>query len=235
MRAVLVRQLLLPDRPGFGKSPACGPDDMVADSSWIANMLDEGTSLLGHSYGGAEVLLAAARRPKAVRSFILVELALHSLLPGSWVMARHAEARAALLNLAETLLAARTPAAYASAFAASLGSNADGQLSSNEAAAAIRDDLGHAAVLGCSLLRARSASSRDLRTAARTVKRAAIPILVVTGGWSPLFDAVGELAAELTGGHHVIVRSPDHFIQAANPVVFNATVQAFMKHGRGGA
>ena len=44
-----------------------------------------------------------------------------------------------------------------------------------------------------------------------TVKRAGIPLLVVTGGWSPSFDAVGERVALVGGGRHEIVASPNHF------------------------
>ncbi len=70
-------QLILPDRPGFGKSPSRGPDDMESDAVWISDMLDD-VVLVGHSFGGAEALLAAARRPDSVRALILVEPALIS-------------------------------------------------------------------------------------------------------------------------------------------------------------
>jgi len=52
-------QLILPERPGFGQSPSRGPDDMEGDAVWISEMLD-GVVLVGHSFGGAEALLAAA-------------------------------------------------------------------------------------------------------------------------------------------------------------------------------
>src|SRR5580692_1895105 len=49
----------LVDRPGFGLSPTRGADDMERDAVWIAEMLGEGAHLCGHSWGGAEALLAA--------------------------------------------------------------------------------------------------------------------------------------------------------------------------------
>ena len=73
-------RLKLIARPGFGDSPSRGPDDMEADAILIAGMLSEPTHLIGHSFGGAEVLLAAARRPETVRSLILVEPALQPML-----------------------------------------------------------------------------------------------------------------------------------------------------------
>jgi hypothetical protein len=45
--------------------------------------------------------------------------------------------------------------------------------------------------------------------------RLEIPVLVITGGWSPGRDAMGEVVAGLTGGKHVTVRSPDHVVMAA--------------------
>ncbi len=58
-------RLQLVDRPGFGQSASRGVDDMQADAAWIADMLGDGANLIGHSWGGAEALLAAARRPSA--------------------------------------------------------------------------------------------------------------------------------------------------------------------------
>ena len=213
-------QLILPDRPGFGKSPSRGPDDMEADAVWISDMLDD-VVLVGHSFGGAEALLAAARRPDGVRALVLVEPALHVLLPRSKIMETNPEARKAFLEFGEASLSCKTPAEYGMVFARILGPGTD-------AGAALDNDPGKAASLGCALLRARMASPKSLRTAAETVARAEIPVLVISGGWSPIFDAVGELAAELTHGEHVIVPSMNHFPQLVNPDAFNDAVTAFV-------
>jgi pimeloyl-ACP methyl ester carboxylesterase len=213
-------QLILPDRPGFGKSPSRGPDDMEADAVWISDMLDD-VVLVGHSFGGAEALLAAARRPDGVRALVLVEPALHALLPRSKVMESNVEARKAFLEFGEASLSCKTPAEYGMVFSRILGPGTD-------AGAALDNDPGKAASLGCALLRARMASPESLRTAAETVARAEIPVLIISGGWSPIFDAVGELAAELTHGEHVIVPSMNHFPQLVNPDVFNDAVTAFV-------
>lgn len=42
-------------------------------------------------------------------------------------------------------------------------------------------------------------------------------------------DAAGDLVAKLTGGRHVIVKSPSHFVQLANAIEFNDVVDAFMR------
>jgi pimeloyl-ACP methyl ester carboxylesterase len=183
-------------------------------------MLDD-VVLVGHSFGGAEALLAAARRPDGVRALVLVEPALHALLPRSKVMETNQQARKAFLEFGEALLSSKTTAEYGTVFADSLGPGTG-------AGTALANDPGKAASLGCALLRARMASPESLRAAAETVARAEIPVLVISGGWSPIFDAVGELAAELTHGEHVIVPSMNHFPQLVNPGAFNDAITAFV-------
>ena len=59
--------------------------------------------------------------------------------------------------------------------------------------------------------------------------KAGIPVLVISGGWSPAYNAVGDLVAKLTGGRHVIVKSPSHFVQLASAGAFDQAVDAFMR------
>ena len=66
-------RLLLVDRRGFGKSAANGRVDFDRDADDVAKLLGQGAHLVGHSYGGVVSLLAAARRPDAVRSLTAIE------------------------------------------------------------------------------------------------------------------------------------------------------------------
>lgn len=220
-------QVLLPDRPGFGQSPTRGPDDMEGDAAWVADMLGDGAHLVGHSFGGADALLAAARRPEAVRSLVLVEPALIPLLPGSDVLKADARARADFLRMGRSWLAARTPEDYATIFLRSLFRDAAD-------AGFGRNGPQEMHNLGCSLLRARFATAAAMRKAAETVAAHRIPTLVVSGGWSPTFDAVGEIAARLTHGRLVIVPAPNHFVQLVNADEFNRIVTAFMTASEAG-
>ena len=222
-------RLRLVDRPGFGQSPSRGVDDMEADAVWIADMLGDGANLIGHSWGGAEALLAAARRPYAVRSLVLVEPALQSLLMGDPSVGADPTLKADAMRFGGLLMAAQTPRDYALGFGRALGAVEAGGSASNTAVAALENNPEVATRFGCSLLQARMAPPPVLRQAAETVARAHVPVLVVTGGWSPFFDAVGALAARLTGGRHVIVRSPNHFVQLAGADEFNTVVDAFMR------
>lgn len=222
-------QLTVVDRPGFGQSPSRGPDDMLADSAWIADMLGGGTHVLAHSWGAAEAMLAAARRPEAVKSLIMVEPALEALLPTDPGFKDNPVAQAAVGERVRTLLGAKSPAEYGLSFAMSLGTVETGDGAPNAVAAAFRADPAQAARVGCALLRARMAPPDAFKAAAEAVAKAGIPVLVISGGWSPAYVAVGDLVAKLTHGRHVIVKSPSHFVQLASAEAFNQAVDAFMR------
>lgn len=66
-------ELVLVDRRGYGRSPGPPAEDFLADAEGVAELLGDGAHLLGHSYGGLVALLAAARRPEAVRSLTVLE------------------------------------------------------------------------------------------------------------------------------------------------------------------
>ena len=221
-------RLAVVDRPGFGQSPSRGVDDMEADSIWISDMLGDGAFLVGHSWGGAEALLAAGRRPQAVRGLILIEPALQSLLMGDPRVGKDPALLASAQQFGGILLSAKTPADYALGFARSLGAVGT-EHASNTAVGALEHDARLAHDYGCALLQARMASPPALRQAATSLAAAHVKVLVITGGWSPFFDGVGQLAAELTGGRHVIVPSANHFVQLTNAEGFNAEADAFMR------
>src|SRR5688500_17836556 len=66
-------RLLVPDRRGYGNSPAAEGEDFLRDADDIAELMGDGAHLIGHSYGGLGVMVAAARRPEATRSLTLLE------------------------------------------------------------------------------------------------------------------------------------------------------------------
>ena len=222
-------QLSVVDRPGFGQSQSRGPDDMMADSVWIADMLGSGTHMMAHSWGAAEALLAVARRPEAVKSLILVEPALEALLPTDPSFKDNPVAQAAIGGRVRQLLGAKSPAEYGLSFATSLGTADTGDSAPNAVAAAFAADPAQAARVGCALLRARMAPPEAFKAAVDAVAKAGIPVLVISGGWSPAYNAVGDLVAKMARGRHVIVKSPSHFVQLASAEAFNEVVDTFMR------
>jgi pimeloyl-ACP methyl ester carboxylesterase len=66
-------ELVVLERPGFPPNPPVERVDFEADAVWLAELLRPGDHLVGHSYGGVVCLLAAARRPEALRSLTVIE------------------------------------------------------------------------------------------------------------------------------------------------------------------
>ncbi|WP_375382958.1 alpha/beta fold hydrolase [uncultured Sphingomonas sp.] len=217
------------DRPGFGASPSRGVDDMTRDSVWIADMLDGGANLIGHSWGGAEALLAAARRPAAVRSLVLVEPALTAIVAADPALRNNPAVIAGDKMRARLLMTAETPGQYGASFARMLGSAPAGGAETNVAINAMTSDPALATRTGCALLEGRIPAPAVFQNAIATIAEAHVPVLIVTGGWNPGFDAAADVLARLMHGRHVIVRSPNHFVQLSNSADFNREVAAFMR------
>ena len=223
-------QVSLPERPGFGKSPSRGRDDQIADARWIAEMLRQsgGSNLWGHSFGGAEALLAAAEAPASVRSLILIEPDLWPLaqvFPASEVPAPVREFRDVR---AQAILASVTPQAYAANFLSTFQPQSGGVkiwLTRH----ALKLAPGLERNIGCGALLAREANGAEFLEAISTVKASGIPVLIVTGGWSPARDALGAWVATLVGGKHVIVPSPNHIIMKENPKELDEVAVKFMR------
>lgn len=224
-------RLELIDRPGFGGSPSRGPDDMEADALLIAGLIGDGCHLIGHSFGGAEALLIAAMRPRAVTSLILIEAALQPLLFGGKATVDQAQAKAAGEVVSKFLYSAKTPAEFALTFASSMGVAEDGE--ANASVQNIASDDGRATALGCALLQARGVSPQDMVAAAESVRAAGIPTLVISGGYSAGQTATADAVAAATNGRHVIVPAASHFVQQANAEEFNLVVDAFMREAEG--
>jgi pimeloyl-ACP methyl ester carboxylesterase len=66
-------ELVVPDRRSFPPNPPLPRVDFEDEAAWLEELLEPGTHLVGHSYGGVIALLAAARRPEALRSLTVVE------------------------------------------------------------------------------------------------------------------------------------------------------------------
>lgn len=220
-------KMKLIDRPGFGGSPSRGPDDMQADAILVAERLGTNSHLVGHSFGGAEALLAAAMRPDAVRSLVLVEPAVQMMLSTDPQSQADQSNKGAADIIVKFLLNAQSPKDYALGFIGALGENHAGD--ENAVAAGLRANPEKATALGCSLLRARMASAETLRAAADTVASKGIPVMIVTGGYSADQDATGRAAARLTGGRHVVVAAPSHFLQQDCPDAFNDAIDVFLR------
>lgn len=206
-------QLVVPDRPGHGQTPNPGrPDDAELDGALIADLLDDGAHLVGHSFGGAVALAAAAKRPEAVRSLTLIEPAMQKLATHDPNVRRFG------LKLLATMLFSVTPERRAAKFSELVG--IPPEIRGGKDRAELRR-------MGEGIKRLKVPSAKTLRGELGIVRQAGIPLLVVTGGWSPAFDATGRIVAETGSGSHVVVPSPHHFPNMVSNQ-FNEILFAFM-------
>ena len=189
-------QLLVPDRPGHGKSPSPGrPDDVAADAEWAAELLGDSAHLIGHSFGGCVALAAASRRPDAVRSLTLIEPAMLGLAP------RDPRVRRVLLRVVGALVFSWSARARMRRIAKILSIPAGIGATNPEEQARMGKAVRRVVLPKKEMLEQQLAALRERGT----------PLLVVTGGWSPAFSVVGDTVAALGGGRHVVIRSPHHF------------------------
>jgi pimeloyl-ACP methyl ester carboxylesterase len=206
-------QLIVPDRPGHGRSPNPGrPDDAEADGAWVAELLEDGAHLVGHSFGGCVALAAAARRPAAVRSLTLIEPAMQRLATGDPHVRRFT--RSMLL----TLLFSTSAASRAKRFMKLVGIPPEMS----------RSDPEELKRLGKSLTRSKIPGKATLQRELAEIARAGIPLLVVTGGWSPAFEASSNAVAATGRGRRAVIQSRHHFPQMVSDE-FNEILAAFMK------
>jgi pimeloyl-ACP methyl ester carboxylesterase len=207
-------QVLVPDRPGHGLSPAPGrPDDAELDGAWVADMLGDGAHLVGHSFGGCVALAAAARRPGAVRSLTLIEPAMMTLAVSDRRVKRF------VIRLVTINLLSFSAASRAARMARYLhippeiggGSNPEGLKR-----------------MGKALRQLRVAAKTTLERELDAVKAAGVPLLVVSGGWSPGIEGTADAVAARGAGRRLLIRADHHFPQLVSNA-FNEELAAFMR------
>lgn len=206
--------LIVPDRLGHGQSPDPGrPDDAAADGEWVADLLGGGAHLVGHSFGGAVALAAAAKRPDAARSLTLIEPAMHALAIADPRLRRF------MLSLTIARLFSFSALSRAKRFLKLLGIPPEARGTG---------DTAELKRIGKALTRGRLPTRQTLQNQLAGIKQRNIPLLVVSGGWSPAFEATCDQVATAGGGQRVIVQSGHHFPQFIVPE-FNELLEHFLK------
>jgi pimeloyl-ACP methyl ester carboxylesterase len=164
-------RLVMPYRRGYGDGLPADPD-FERDGEDVAELLEEPAHLVGFSYGGIGVLLAAARRPELVRSMTVVE-------PPAFGLARGNEAVEELIARVEAVYA-RAPELSPAQFGIEFG----------EALGFDRPPPTDPAILSALEAFKRERPPWEAEIPFERIER--IRALVVSGGWSAAFDAVCE-------------------------------------------
>ena len=189
-------RLLVLDRRGYGRSPAAKGEDFLRDADDIAALLGDGAHLVGHSYGGLGVLIAAARRPDATLSLTLLE-------PGAFTLGQHHPAARTLVDDVRRLWDQDLPdEAWVVRFLRAVGSDPD---------ALPPELIADAVALTPVVRRGRPIWEAELPLA--ELASAAFPKLVVSGGHSAGFDAMCDDLAERIGASRMVVAGAGHEIQ----------------------
>lgn len=189
-------RLLMPDRRGYGRSPAAAGEDFLADANDIANLMGDGAHLVGHSYGGLGVLFAAARRPDATLSLTLLE-------PAAFALGQHNPAARTLVAEVRGLWEQNLPDEdWAVRFLQAVGSDPD----------SLSPELIAGAVPLVPLLR-RGRPIWEAELPLAQVGSAAFPKLVVSGGHSAGFEAICDELGDRIGASRRVIEGAGHEVQ----------------------
>jgi pimeloyl-ACP methyl ester carboxylesterase len=193
-------QVIVPDRPGHGRSLDPGrPDDAPADGALVADLIartpDGSAHLVGHSFGGCVALAAAAQHPERVRSLTIIEPAMAALAADLPVV------RGFIFQIVKVLFLSFSATARIQRFVKLVNIPPE--------------------------IRMKLPNKKLLQQQLAAVKQAGIPVLVVSGGWSPAFEAISDRVAQVVGGRRRVIASPHHFPQQVSDE-FNQTLAAFM-------
>ena len=189
-------RLVVPDRRGYGKSPAAEGEDFIRDGDDIAELMGDGAHLVGHSYGGLGAMLAAARRPDATRSLTVLE-------PAALALGQDDPAGRSLIEEMRRIWDLDLPdEEWVVHFLVAAGSNPD---------EFPPDFLASAKPLVPLLRHARPIWTSDLPL--DELAAAPFPKLVVSGGHSAGFDAICDDLAERIGATRAVAAGAGHEVQ----------------------
>jgi pimeloyl-ACP methyl ester carboxylesterase len=191
-------RLLVLDRRGYGRSPAATGEDFLVDAEDIAELMGDAAHLVGHSYGGLGVMYAAARRPEATLSLIVLE-------PGVFALGQEDPAGRALFDAVRRIWDEKLPdEEWAVRFLKAVGSDPD----------TFPPDFLAAALPLVPVLRGgRPPWPTDLPLA--ELAAAQFPKVVVSGGHSAGFDAICDDLAGRIAAARAVVAGAGHEIQFA--------------------
>jgi pimeloyl-ACP methyl ester carboxylesterase len=202
-------EIVAPNRRGFPPGPDVEHVDFEDEAAWLEQFLEPGAHLVGHSYGGVIVLLAAARRPETLRSLTVVE-------PPAFVVARGNPAVDELTERIEEHWTSgpRDPAEFLRGFFSLVGSSSPPGNFTPELLQGAR-----------TLMVERSPAEAVIPS--EELARAPFPKLVVSGGHSPAFEAVCDVLEERLGAERAVLPGAGHSVQRLG-APFNELLSEFV-------
>jgi pimeloyl-ACP methyl ester carboxylesterase len=205
-------RLIIPNRPGFGRSPPLKRNDFEVEAPLFAELLGDGAHLVGHSYGAVIALLAAAERPETVRSLTVSE-------PGALRLAVGTPAVDQMIANGERLFregAAIPNESFLRLFRSGAGSSH-----------ATPGELPEELVRGVELLK-RERPSWEAEIPLERLAAAPFPVLVVSGDHSAAFEAVCDSLADALGAERAVIPGRGHTIPSTGPP-YNERLESFLR------
>jgi pimeloyl-ACP methyl ester carboxylesterase len=191
-------EVVIPNRGGYPPNPPLERIDFNEQLEELAPLLEDGSHLVGHSYGGVISLLIAAKYPERVRSLTVSE-------PPAFDVARgRPEVERLLAEMTAFFATGRhEPAAYLRGFLAIVGS--DIRLPET-----LPPDLEQGA-------RAAIAERPpwEAEIPLDELAAAQFPKLVISGAHHPAFDAVCDVLEECLGAERAVLPGAGHSIPRA--------------------
>jgi pimeloyl-ACP methyl ester carboxylesterase len=202
-------RLIVPHRSGYPPNPPLERIDFAVQAREMTELIEPGTHLVGHSYGGVIALLAAGLVPDRVRSLCVIE-------PPALGLARgNADVEAAIDRVMAAFETPGTVREHFVRFLAAVGSRAKVPETLTPAMeASVRATLVERppfeATFDFDALRAR-----------------AFPILVVSGGHDRAAEAVCDVLERELRAERVVIRGAGHSVQRTGGA-FNARLRALV-------
>ena len=203
--------LVVLSRRGYVPNPPAPLSDYELDASDVAATLGDGAHLVGHSYGGLVAMLAAARRPDAVRSLCLLEPASQAFLRGD------PEVEAGIQRHETRRQTKRDPREFLIDF-----------MESVDAAAYVPDPLPAEMEQHARLLMTERAPY-EAQIPDEILSAAHFPKLVVSGGHSDTQERVCDITAIAVGAMRCVVSGAAHLIPRAPRC--NTVLERFWRNG----
>lgn len=203
--------LVLPNRPGFASSPPLARGDFQAEAPLIAELLGDGAHLVGHSYGAVIALYAAALRPQAVRSLTVSEPGCMRVAAGDPAVDTQIAAGELLYEHAREF----APLDFLRAFRGGVGSTHD-----------TPDELGEELLQGARLCM-RERPPWEAEPPLAQLRAAPFSKLVISGGHSPVFEAVCDALARRLDARRETIAGRGHTIPATGEP-YNARLHSFL-------
>jgi pimeloyl-ACP methyl ester carboxylesterase len=203
--------LVIPSRPGFGGSPALERNDFEVEAPMFAELLAEGAHLVGHSYGAVIALLAAAERPEAVRSLTVSEPGCLRVAEGTPVVDEMIANGELLFENASSIPSEEFLRLFRGGAGSAFGTPDQ-----------LPEELRH----GVELLK-RERPSWEADIPLERLAAAGFPVLVLSGGHSPAFEAVCDSLAEALSAERAVIPGRGHTVPSTGEP-YNERLEAFL-------